>query len=81
MTPSLFDGTKHCRGVLLARRSVMARTQRRKDKNKKKPPPRSRSEGTVGVERDPKLNNPDATPGTGMLPPIGDDDSNMQPSS
>jgi hypothetical protein len=34
-----------------------------------------------GVEKDPKLNNPDATPGTGMLPPIGDDDSNMQPSS
>ncbi|HEY7763484.1 MAG TPA: hypothetical protein VIB38_00725 [Aestuariivirgaceae bacterium] len=33
-----------------------------------------------GVERDPKLNDPDATPGTGMLPPIGEDDSNMQPS-
>jgi hypothetical protein len=56
----------------------MARTQRRKDK--KKPAPRPSSKGTVGVERDPKLNNPDATPGTGMLPPIGDDDSNMQPS-
>jgi hypothetical protein len=57
----------------------MTRTQGRK--GKKKPAPRSPSEGTVGVERDPKLNNPDATPGTGMLPPIGDDDSNMQPSS
>lgn len=56
----------------------MARKQRRTDK--KKPASRSPSEGTVGVERDPRLNNPDATPGTGMLPPIGDDDSNMQPS-
>ena len=32
-------------------------------------------------ETDPALNNPDSTPGTGMLPPIGEDDSNMQPSS
>jgi hypothetical protein len=46
---------------------------------KKDKPPQS---GQVrGVERDPRLNDPDATPGTGMLPPIGDDESNMQPSS
>jgi hypothetical protein len=32
-------------------------------------------------EIDPKLNNPDSTPGTGMLPPLGGDDTNMQPSS
>lgn len=56
----------------------MARSKRRS--NKEKPLPRSSSKGTAGVERDPKLNNPDATPGTGMLPPIGEDDSNMQPS-
>jgi hypothetical protein len=57
----------------------MARSKQRSDKEKLRP--RSSSEGTKGVERDPKLNNPDATPGTGMLPPIGEDDSNMQPSS
>ena len=34
-------------------------------------------------EQDPALNNPDSTPGTGMLPEVGDelDDSDMQPSS
>ena len=32
-------------------------------------------------ETDPALNNPKSTPGGGMLPPIGEDDSNMQPSS
>ena len=32
-------------------------------------------------ETDPKLNNPDSTPGTGMLPPVGGEDTNMQPSS
>ena len=33
-------------------------------------------------ETDPALNNPDATPGTGMLPPIGEEnESNIQPSS
>jgi hypothetical protein len=41
----------------------------------------ARPDQAQGVERDPKLNDPDATPGTGMLPPIGEDDSNMQPSS
>ncbi|WP_067334295.1 cupin domain-containing protein [Stappia indica] len=29
---------------------------------------------------DPELNNPDATPGTGMLPDLGSDDPNAQPS-
>jgi quercetin dioxygenase-like cupin family protein len=33
------------------------------------------------METDPALNNPDATPGTGMLPEIGSSDPNMQPSS
>jgi malto-oligosyltrehalose trehalohydrolase len=33
------------------------------------------------LETDPSLNNPDATAGTGMLPPIGLNDPNMQPSS
>lgn len=32
-------------------------------------------------ETDPALNNPDSTPGTGMLPDIGEDDTNVQPSS
>jgi hypothetical protein len=32
------------------------------------------------VTSDPKLNNPDATPGTGMLPDIGSNDPNSQPS-
>ena len=33
-------------------------------------------------EADPALNNPDATPGTGMLPPIGEEnEANIQPSS
>ncbi len=33
-------------------------------------------------ELDPELNNPDATPGTGMLPELGEDaDPNVQPSS
>jgi len=33
-------------------------------------------------ELDPALNNPDATPGTGMLPELGEDaDPNIQPSS
>lgn len=33
------------------------------------------------TETDPALNNPDATPGSGMLPEIGGSDLNMQPSS
>lgn len=32
-------------------------------------------------ETDPALNNPDSTPGTGMLPEVGEDDTNVQPSS
>lgn len=32
------------------------------------------------VTSDPDLNNPDATPGTGMLPDIGSNDPNSQPS-
>jgi hypothetical protein len=32
-------------------------------------------------ETDPALNNPDSTPGTGMLPSVGEDDTNVQPSS
>jgi hypothetical protein len=36
----------------------------------------------AGPHADPRLMNPDATPGTGALPPIGPtDDSNMQPTS
>jgi hypothetical protein len=31
-------------------------------------------------ELDPALNNPDSTPGTGMLPDLGDEEPNMQPS-
>jgi len=57
-------------------------TSRKNRKTAKQERRRRPAEGqTRGVERDPKLNNPDATPGTGMLPPIGEDDSNMQPSS
>ena len=33
------------------------------------------------IETDPALNNPDSTPGTGMLPDVGSDDPDMQPSS
>jgi len=33
----------------------------------------------AGPHADPRLMNPDATPGTGALPPIGEsDDPNMQ---
>lgn len=32
------------------------------------------------TETDPALNNPEATPGSGMLPEIGSDDPDMQPS-
>jgi hypothetical protein len=39
--------------------------------------PRKNSERT---ETDPDLNNPDATPGTGMLPPIGRKEGNEAPS-
>ena len=43
-----------------------------------KPPPAA----SLPPELDPALNNPDATPGTGMLPELGEDaDPNMQPSS
>ena len=36
----------------------------------------------AGPQAHPSLTNPDSTPGTGMLPPVGpSDDSNMQPSS
>jgi hypothetical protein len=32
------------------------------------------------IETDPALNNEESTAGTGMLPPIGDDDPNAAPS-
>ena len=32
------------------------------------------------IESDPALNNPDATPGTGMLPPLDEEDTNPAPS-
>jgi hypothetical protein len=32
-------------------------------------------------ELDPDVNNPDATPGTGVLPDPSEDDPNVQPSS
>jgi hypothetical protein len=32
------------------------------------------------TETDPALNNPEATPGTGMLPPLGEDEGNQAPS-
>lgn len=37
--------------------------------------------GSHRMETDPELNNPDSTPGSGMLPDIGSDDPNVQPSS
>ena len=36
--------------------------------------------GSERTETDPDLNNPDATPGTGMLPPIGRKEGNEAPS-
>jgi hypothetical protein len=48
--------------------------QRDQDEAKKSRPSRL-------PETDPALNNPDSTPGTGMLPEIGEDDTNVQPSS
>ncbi len=44
----------------------------------KRPEP-SRRMPAAGPHADPRLMNPDATPGTGALPPIGEsDDPNMQ---
>lgn len=41
-----------------------------------------RPSASTPPETDPDLNNPDATPGTGVLPDLSDDpDPNVQPSS
>ena len=40
----------------------------------------ARPAASTPPELDPELNNPDSTPGTGMLPELGEDDPNMQPS-
>jgi hypothetical protein len=37
-------------------------------------------ESAERIETDPALNNEESTAGTGMLPPIGDDDPNAAPS-
>jgi len=36
---------------------------------------------SAGPHAKPELMNPDATPGAGTLPPIGNEDGNVQPSS
>jgi hypothetical protein len=36
---------------------------------------------SAGPHAKPELMNPEATPGAGTLPPIGEDDENMQPTS
>lgn len=41
----------------------------------------ARGKAAHRMETDPALNNPDSTPGTGMLPDVGSDDPNVQPSS
>ena len=48
--------------------------KRKEDEKREKIP-------AAGPHAKPELTNPDATPGTGMLPPIDDDDPNVQPSS
>ena len=48
---------------------------------KREPEPQSGPrKSSERIETDPDLNNPDATPGTGMLPPIGRKESNEAPS-
>lgn len=44
--------------------------------------PGTRPSKSKPPEMDPKLNNPDATPGTGMLPSLSEEEEpNVQPSS
>ncbi len=41
----------------------------------------SRDLPSAGPHAKPELMNPDATPGAGSLPPIGNDEENIQPTS
>jgi hypothetical protein len=50
-------------------------------KRRQRPKPRKQpDDASERTETDPALNNPDATPGTGMLPPLGEDEGNQAPS-
>lgn len=51
-------------------------------KRRERPKPRKQEDEDASerTETNPALNNPDATPGTGMLPPLGDDEGNQAPS-
>jgi hypothetical protein len=51
-------------------------------KRRQRPKPRKQADEDASqrTETDPALNNPDATPGTGMLPPLGEDEGNQAPS-
>jgi hypothetical protein len=64
--------------------SPVSKPPRRADfKNKEKKSGRTRGrpgDSVKRIETDPALNNEDSTAGTGMLPPIGDDDPNAAPS-
>jgi hypothetical protein len=64
--------------------SPASKPPRRADlKNTRKKGGRTRRQPTESVKRietDPALNNEESTAGTGMLPPIGDDDPNAAPS-
>ena len=51
-----------------------------KRREKPKPQEKVNEDASERTETDPALNNPDATPGTGMLPPLGEDESNQAPS-
>ncbi|MCK0196721.1 hypothetical protein MWN34_07315 [Ancylobacter sp. 6x-1] len=57
------------------------RIQSGSDAKPETPPGRKPDVPPAGPHAQPHLTNPDATPGTGMLPPVGEDeDPNAQPS-